>query len=101
MRCPGRGAHEELVGSVGDPPVRGLLARFLPVPAEAVVRRPGVEPEDLSLLVDPERERGDRGTDEEPAKQTGSRETLGGANPARPPAPQPGWAGRGRRCCAE
>lgn len=43
-RSPGRGAHEVPAGSVGYRPVRGLLARFFPVPTKAFVRRPGSSP---------------------------------------------------------
>lgn len=46
------------LASVQDPPVCGLLAHVLLVPAEAVVRGFGVEAQDLSLLVDAEGERG-------------------------------------------
>lgn len=66
--CPG---PEASAHSVGNPPVRGLLARLLAVSAEAVVGRPWVEPQDLPLLVDPEGERGHRRADEEPVEGGG------------------------------
>jgi hypothetical protein len=45
--------------SVCDLPVRGLLAGFLLVSTESVVCRLGVQPQDLSLLMNPERKCGD------------------------------------------
>lgn len=56
-------------GSVRDPPVRGLLAHGLLVPTKPVVRRAGVQAQDLSLLVNPEGKCGHRRADEEPAKR--------------------------------
>lgn len=41
---------------VNNFPVRGLFALLLSISAETVVRRFGVEAQDLPLLMDPERE---------------------------------------------
>lgn len=87
--CDVRGRPESTAGTMGaghgppsassvhDPPVRGLLARFLRVPTESVVCSIGVQPQDLSLFMNPKRERGDRSADEEPAtEEQGSLESC-------------------------
>lgn len=78
--------------SVRDPPVRGLLAHCFLVPTKPVVRRAGVQAQDLSLLVNPERKRGHRRADEEPAKRhQRSHQSLAPTHLwARDPAPS-GW----------
>lgn len=78
--------------SVRDPPVRGLLAHCLLVPTKPVVRRAGVQAQDLSLLVNPERKCGHRRADEKPAKRhQRSHQPLAPTHLwARGPAPS-GW----------
>lgn len=105
--CPEGGCEPACGAPVGrlsirNSPVRGLFARLLLVPTEPVICRLGVQPQDLSLLVNSKRERGDRGADKKPAE---TREVTGAAEqtrqprpPATPgarPAPQPSLLGRG------
>lgn len=46
--------------------MRGLLARFLLVSTEPVVCRLGVQPQDLSLFMNPKGKRGNGGTNKKP-----------------------------------
>lgn len=79
-------------GSVRDLPVGGLLTLLLLVPTEAVVRRPGVQTQNLPLLVDPKGKRGDRRADEEPAEQHHGHLPAGRAARRPPPARRGPWA---------
>lgn len=79
-------------GSVRDLPVGGLLTLLLLVPTEAVVRRPGVQTQNLPLLVDPKGKRGDRRADEEPAEQRHGHLPAGRAARRPPPARRGPWA---------
>lgn len=65
------GCH--VIASVNYFPVCGLFTLLLTVPTEAVVGSFGVESQNLSLLVDPEREGRHRCSDKIPGKWEGDR----------------------------